>query len=176
MTSDDDTDMAALPTVYMVGEEDADGWRVGGAEPVRLAVALGVAGLLPQMAAVLATVLGLDWLNAPAMALVYGALILSFLGGSWWGIALTRAEGRWRSILLLLGIGASLIGFCVQGLAGASPMRALLVVLGAAILSSWLVDRVLVREGMIGRWWGRLRLVLSIGLGGLTILTGVLAG
>ncbi|GGE79615.1 hypothetical protein GCM10011404_10320 [Sphingomonas prati] len=177
MASDEDVHTeAALPTIYQVGEEDADGWRVGGAEPVRLAIALGVAGLLPQMAAVLATLLELDWLNAPAMALIYGALILSFLGGSWWGIALTRAEGRWRSILLLLGIGASLIGFCVQGLAGASPMRALLIVLGAAILSSWLVDRVLVREGMIGRWWGWLRLVLSVGLGGLTVLAGVIAG
>ena len=178
MTSEDDAypDAAELPTIYRVAEEDADGWRVGGAEPVRLAIALGVAGLLPQIAAVLATVLRLDWLNAPAMALIYGSLILSFLGGSWWGMALTRAEGRWRSTLLLLGIGASLTGFCVQGLAGASPMRALLIVLGAAILSSWLVDRVLVREGMIGRWWGWLRLVLSLGLGGLTILTGVLAG
>ena len=34
----------------------------------------------------------------------------------------------------------------------------------------------LVREGMIGRWWGMLRLVLSLGLGGMTMLVGVVAG
>ncbi|WP_083672078.1 DUF3429 domain-containing protein [Sphingomonas montana] len=179
MTSEDDDargDAAAPPTVHAVAEADADGWRVGGAEPVRLAIGLGLAGLLPQGAAILSPLLGMDWLNGQALALVYGALILSFLGGSWWGIALTRAEGRRRSILLLLGIGASLMGFCVQGLAGASPMRALLIVLGCAIAGSWLVDRMLVAEGMIGRWWGWLRLVLSLGLGGLTVLAGVLAG
>lgn len=146
------------------------------ARPVRLAIALGVAGLLPQAAALGSAVLGVGWLNPAQLALVYGALILSFLGGSWWGIALTRADGRRRAILLLLGIGASLLGFCVQGLAGPGLMRPLLVVLGGAIMASWGVDRVLVREGMIGRWWGWLRLVLSLGLGGMTVAVGVLAG
>jgi len=64
----------------------------------------------------------------------------------------------------------------VQGLAGPGVMRPLLLVLGIAILASWTVDRMLVREGMIGRWWGMLRLVLSLGLGGMTMLVGVVAG
>lgn len=146
------------------------------APPVRLAIALGLAGLLPPAAALLWALIGAPWLNPAQLALVYGALILSFLGGSWWGIALVQAEGRRRAILLLLGIGASLLGFCVQGLAGPGLMRALLLLLGTAILASALVDRMLVREGMIGMWWGRLRLVLSAGLGGLTMLVGMVAG
>jgi hypothetical protein len=143
--------------------------------PDRLAIVLGLAGLLPQAAAVLAPLLGMGWLNPAQLALVYGALILSFLGGSWWGIALTRADGLPRAILLLLGIGASLLGFCVQGLAGPGLLRPLLLMLGLAIAASWLVDRGLVRDGLIGRWWGWLRLVLSLGLGGLTVLAGILA-
>jgi len=58
----------------------------------------------------------------------------------------------------------------VQGLAGPGVMRPLLLVLGIAILASWIVDRMLVREGMIGRWWGML------GLGGMTMLVGVVVG
>jgi hypothetical protein len=143
--------------------------------PVRLAVLLGVAGLLPQAAALVAPWLDMGWIDPARLALVYGALILSFLGGSWWGIALTRAGGQQRSILLLLGIGASLLGFCVQGLAAPDRMRALLLLLGGALALSWLVDRMLVRDGLIGAWWGRLRLALSLGLGGLTMLVGVMA-
>ena len=58
----------------------------------------------------------------------------------------------------------------MQGLAGPGVMRPLLLVLGIAILASWIVDRMLVREGMIGRWWGML------GLGGMTMLVGVVVG
>jgi len=150
--------------------------RAATARPDRLAIALGVAGLLPQAAALLAPTLGMGWVDPAHLALVYGALILSFLGGSWWGIALTQAAGQQRAILLLLGIGASLTGFCVQGLASAGAIRVLLLILGAVLAASWLVDRTLVRDGLIGGWWGRLRLLLSLGLGGLTMLVGVTAG
>ena len=51
---------------------------------------LGLAGLLPQLA-----IMGLvlvsaqnEWRDAAiAMAALYAGLILSFLGGTWWGIA-----------------------------------------------------------------------------------------
>lgn len=159
---------------------DEDGFQTFGhpatARADGLAIALGVAGLLPQAAAVLAPALGMGWVDPAHLALVYGALILSFLGGSWWGIALTQAAGQQRAILLLLGIGASLTGFCVQGLVSAGAIRELLLILGAMLAASWLVDRTLVRDGLIGAWWGRLRLCLSLGLGGLTALVGVMAG
>ena len=50
---------------------------------------LGLAGLLPQFACVAALYLGSEeWrYTAQAIAFGYAALIFSFLGGMWWGIA-----------------------------------------------------------------------------------------
>ena len=140
-----------------------------------VAIGLGVAGLLPPLLALASRWLGQEAINQPQVVLVYSSLILSFVGGSWWGIALLRSDGRWRSILLLLGIGASLSGFCIQGLASPALMRPLLLVLALLVGTSWLVDRALVADGMIGAWWGRLRLALSAGLGALTLAMGMLS-
>ena len=55
---------------------------------------LGLAGLLPQVAAVLLILSGDPvWrFSAAAMAFAYAALIFSFLGGIWWGLAARDAD------------------------------------------------------------------------------------
>jgi hypothetical protein len=54
----------------------------------------GAAGLLPPLALVLMMLRQPDALAVPALyavTLVYGALILSFIGGAWWGFAAGRS-------------------------------------------------------------------------------------
>lgn len=63
----------------------------------RVARQLGYAGLLPQIICAIYAFDGGKWQwTAQAVAFGYAALIFSFLGGLWWGIALTREDApRW---------------------------------------------------------------------------------
>ena len=164
----DDEQTATDPVALELEAPEAD-------QDLRLAIGLGIAGLAPQVLALGARLIGVDGIDHAQAALVYGSLILSFIGGSWWGMALLRTEGRWRAILLLLGIAASLAGFCILGLAGPETLRPLLIVLGVLIGASCLVDRALVEDEVIGAWWGELRMALSAGLGLLTVVMGLLS-
>ena len=78
-----------------------------------LARLLGFAGLLPQLACALAKWFGSEewrW-TALAMGWAYAALIFSFLGGLWWGLA-TAALARGAQVphwLWLAAIAPSLL-------------------------------------------------------------------
>lgn len=155
---------------------DANG-RVG-----RTARLLGAAGLLPQVAAV--TVLawgqyagGVGSLAGIALsvAFLYPALILSFLGGMWWTIAMRRTEGQGR--LAAVAVLPTLIAFAMPAIMAVTqrfdwPIMAL----GVAIMATLLVDRRLEASGEAPVGWLRLRAPLSLGLGALTIVAGVLIG
>ena len=135
---------------------------------------LGLAGLLPQIACVAALYLGPNVWREPAtlIAFAYAALIFTFLGGTWWGIAASApaAERRrtlgWVWIAAILPSLSALAAFMplVFDLAWPEPS---LVALGGAILFSPLVDRAL--GPLAPRWWMALRVPLSLGLGSLTI-------
>ena len=135
--------------------------------------ALGYAGLLPQAAALLAVIKGgeISW-TAMALAYGYAALIFSFIGGTWWGIGLARPETpRW---IFLAAVTPSLIGVAawlpwMEGWTWPGPE---LIVIGALILLSPLVDLAI---GFKPEGWMRLRRDLSIGLGALTIGVGIAA-
>ena len=144
---------------------------------------LGFAGLLPQIAAVLLILAGRgDARDGGGMlmffgywlALGYGALILSFLGGMWWGFAMRRTAGQGR--LVVAAVVPSLFAGAVLALvAGAAPPFLWpALALGGAILLTLPVDRHLARTGEAPVGWMRLRVPLSLGLGGLTIAAGVL--
>ncbi|TKW73462.1 MAG: DUF3429 family protein [Staphylococcus hominis] len=108
------------------------------------------------------------------LASVYAALILSFLGGLWWGLAAAAASPpRWVWLAAVLPSLWALAALAA-GLAGGSTMLALLP-LAAAILLTPLLDRRLVSEGMAPHWWMRLRIPLSLGLGLLTAIAGLLS-
>jgi peptidoglycan/LPS O-acetylase OafA/YrhL len=147
----------------------------------RAAFALGFAGLLPALAAACLIALGRP--EATVVALLYPAVILSFLGGMWWGFAVRRTQNQGR--LALVAVVPSLVaaGLVLAAVAGTFatvdrlpsgwiswPM----VLLGVAILLTLPVDRHLVRSGDAPANWMRLRVPLSIGLGGLTIVSAVL--
>jgi hypothetical protein len=111
-----------------------------------------------------------------SLALIYGGLILSFLGGIWWSYAVRRGERQGR--LLVLAVVPSLVALgaiiaVAAGLPGA-PSGWPAVVLGSAIILTLPVDRHLATTGEAPAGWMRLRVPLSLGLGALTILAGVL--
>lgn len=135
--------------------------------------ALGYAGLLPQIICVAMIVTGHEWRYvALAGGYAYAAAIFSFLGGVWWGQALAR--GRATTGAYILAVIPSLIAvalFLPWSFGWEWPGPALLY-LGALILASPLVDRAL---GFAGPDFLRLRWHLSIGLGALTIIIGLIA-
>jgi hypothetical protein len=156
------------------------------ADPIRGGVGpaarlLGFAGLLPQTAAVLA----LLWVNvatgwqrnfvahvAGISALLYGGLILSFLGGIWWGFAMRRGDAQ--APLAALAVSPSLVAFALMAATALWGLDWSLVAMGGVILLTLLVDRRLCDLSEAPGGWMQLRRPLSVGLGGLTILAGIL--
>ena len=134
-----------------------------------LARLLGFAGLLPQLACALAKWFGPEewrW-TALAMGWAYAALIFSFLGGLWWGLAAGSPDEARRAPawIWFAAVIPSLIAFAtfapwVFGYTWPIPS---LLVLGIGILLSPLVDTRLVTIRPV--WWMGLRVPLSLGLG-----------
>ena len=134
---------------------------------------LGLAGLLPQLACLAALVAGPPEWRFAALALAWGyaALIFSFVGGLWWGIAASRLHSKvpvpdW---LWLAAIAPSLIAFAtyVPWVFAAAWPQPSLVVLGLGLLGSLLVDWRI--APLCPPWWLRLRVPLSLGLGAATL-------
>lgn len=133
---------------------------------------LGYAGLLPQLVALAVLVARNPEAHFTALAIsyAYAALILSFLGGTWWGLA-AQAPARVPAWLWFAAVAPSLIA-----LASAWPWATgqpwpgpSLGVLGVALIGSLGVDYRLNAIGLCPSWWLRLRAPLSIGLGVLTL-------
>ena len=133
------------------------------------ALVLGVAGLLPQILAYAATFDEGDRYVGLAAGFFYAALILSFIGGLWWGVAAARWDAPgW---LYAASVMPSLIAFAsgIPWMTGAAWPQPSLGWLGLCLLGSTVVDVRLARLGMIAAEMLRLRAVLSLGLGLLTL-------
>lgn len=138
---------------------------------------LGLAGLLPQLACLGALVAGpAEWrFAALALAWGYAALIFSFLGGMWWGIAASaaRTDTAAPPWMWLAAVAPSLIAFASYApwvFAGTWPQPSL-VMLGLGLIVSLWVDRRM--APWCPAWWLHLRVPLSLGLGLATLLTGL---
>ena len=138
---------------------------------------LGLAGLIPQ---ILLTVIVIGFpvkFGRPAigLALVYSALILSFVGGAWWGLAAYH-KIRGSLWIWLAAIAPSLIAFAAIGAwtTGRSPVSSLMVT-GTSLIAALGVDFKLAAIGFCPTGWLRLRTPLSLGLGGLTVLIATLS-
>ncbi|MFZ2099186.1 MAG: DUF3429 domain-containing protein [Oricola sp.] len=90
---------------------------------------------------------------------VYSAIVLSFIGGIRWGIAITRQEGgQEETEALVLAAGPSLIGWFAFFLA--EPWS--FAVLAAAFAATgWWDSRSAGNKG-IPEWFGRLRVLLTV--------------
>lgn len=137
--------------------------------------ALGYAGLVPQAAAALVIVIGpADYrIGAMALALAYAALIFSFLGGLWWGLAAAQLQDApvW---VWPIGVLPSLLSLAIgiSWAAGIAQLPALLAILAAGIAGSVLVDLQFYRLAMCPRDWFSFRLQLSLSLAALAAVCG----
>ncbi|MEG3166130.1 DUF3429 domain-containing protein [Sphingomonas sp. PB2P19] len=139
---------------------------------------LGLAGLIPQLLAFIGVAAGEPEgrFTALALAYAYAALILSFLGGMWWGLAAQArtAVPRWVWVAAVVPSLIALLSALPWAFGDRWPGPSL-ALLGLALLGSLGVDYRLRAAGLCPAWWLRLRLPLSIGLGLLTLGTGYFA-
>lgn len=122
-------------------------------------LALGLGGLIPFVVCAGAVVLriSLPVIGDPARALLlYGAIILSFLGGVRWGLALRMAESGLRTRQFVISVVPSIAAWFALLLAagaGFGLMAGLFIIL-------WSEDRALPAIGA-PPWYPRLRLLLT---------------
>ncbi len=132
--------------------------------PIAVA-AFGGAGLLPPIAAAAGLFLapaGSPQQFAWVVLVFYGALIFSFLGGTWWAFA-AQGEQYPRAGWLLAAVTPSLVALVVLLLVLAPGTRpAAAALLAAGILVSPVVDGMLASAGLTPAWWMRLRGPLSL--------------
>lgn len=150
----------------------------------RTAFTLGYAGLLPPAAIVGLLLIGKAQAGGHAWSLidpllnvielVYAGVILSFLGGIWWAFAMRRATRQ--GALAAIGVLPSLAAWplVLGGLLETTLLPWATVLMGSVVLLTLLVDRHLVSTGEAPQGWMTLRAPLSLGLGLLTIATGLL--
>lgn len=134
---------------------------------------LGLAGLIPPL---MLTAIGLFELgifapNAPGFVRSYAAIILSFLGGTWWAFACR--EERPRAFLLVLAVLPSLAAWATM--IWFVPAQALFALAGL-LLASLVIDALLVGWRLAPRWWMRLRVPLSGGLAFCCVVSGWVLG
>jgi ABC-type proline/glycine betaine transport system permease subunit len=121
------------------------------------ALLLGLAGVLPFWAAPLAIWWDPTWWEvAHHQQLVYGALILSFLGGVHWGVALKTGDRGWSRFVW--SVLPSLIGW----LAHAFEHHGILILI-CGFGTAWSIDRLSALAEDLPVWYQRLRALLSVG-------------
>ncbi len=123
---------------------------------------LGLSGLIPFWGLAIGLLLrgafGLQPAVLDAALATYAAVIVSFLGGMRWGLAVHASDAGANYLVAVL---PSLVAWAL--LAAPEPWR--LVGLGITALALGPIDLGLVRSGMAPAWFGRLRIVLSTGAG-----------
>jgi hypothetical protein len=136
--------------------KDVTDQPVRNAAPTREARLLGIAGLLPFVAGAAALwTLPPEWLGFAANALLaYAALIVSFLGGIHWGLAMPQPTLRRKQ--LIWGVLPSLLGWAALLLNSVWG----LVLMAASLLLCYVVDTHLYRAQGLGPWL-RLRAMLT---------------
>lgn len=143
-------------------------------EPLpRLAWLLGIAGLWPQLACVVLVFDQRTRFMALSAGYFYAALIFSFLGGLWWGLAVATARApKW---IYAAAVVPSLIAFSsgIPWMIGASWPGPSLVVLALGLFAALTVDVRLNKLGIMPADMLRLRILLSTGLSCLTMLLAV---
>lgn len=137
--------------------------RTDSAPPAVLA--FGLLGVIPFWALLASSLLEPNWADvAAAVEAAYAALILSFLGGARWGLAVRDAPPN--PVVVGLAMTPTLAGLAVLVFAH-GEMRVQLLALAAALTLSWAWD---FSAKDMPPWYGRLRTVLTLGaVGGLCV-------
>lgn len=125
------------------------------------ALLLGFAGLIPPVGLTAAALLdlGLFAPSMPGFVLTYAAVILSFLGGSWWGFVSRQERPGW--VLLGISVLPALVGWAA--IFSFQPPAALFALAGA-LVATLAMDALLMQRRLAPGWWMKLRMPLSLGL------------
>ena len=137
----------------------------------RFARLLGAAGLLPQLGALFLLSQN-PGESGRILAFAYASLILSFLGGIWWGLAMHRVARQ--RILVTAAVVPSLVPVALAPAVVYAGWRWGLVGLAVALMLTLVVDRRLVERGDAPIGWMRLRVPLSGGLAALTLIAALM--
>ena len=139
--------------------------------PPLLAILLGAAGLLPVAAAAAAILLDTIYYD-PAFhqaVMIYGALIISFIGGAHWGLAARSpdtSEAAWA-------FGGSVIPSLVAWVAALLPGGFAAIALALCFFAILTLDFYAHYHGLAPRWWLSLRIPLSGLMGFLFAVIGI---
>jgi len=129
----------------------------------KAALVLGWAGVVPFAAGGLAVMTGTGpirdgvWVLVPLLA--YGAVILSFLGGVRWGLALRVRPEEAQARALALSVLPSLVGWVGLCLYAHPGVAVMVLIAGHVVQGAY--DVAAAREGLAPAWYGRLRIQLT---------------
>jgi hypothetical protein len=126
------------------------------------ALVLGLAGLIPFLAGAASQWASLPLLSQESglrLTILYGAIILSFLGGIRWGTAIGPYDSRRQTLEFSASVLGSLAGLAAAFL---PPIPALALLI-AGFLMQGLWDVMSVDSGRLPNWFGRLRMILTAG-------------
>jgi hypothetical protein len=127
------------------------------------ALVLGIAGLIPFVVGAASLWVPLPPLGGDLslkLVVVYGAIILSFLGGIRWGTAIGPYDTRRHALELSASVLGSLAGLAAVFL----PWVPALTLLIAGFLMQALWDVTSVESGRLPQWFGKLRMLLTAGV------------
>jgi hypothetical protein len=118
--------------------------------------------MLPTFAATIVVGVGPDdWkVAAVRVAVAYAALILSFLGGAWWGLASAHAEAGRLQPWLVVSVIPALVAWPLVF----TPSPLSLWILAMLFAATLVVDRQMMRASIAPVWWWSLRWPLSMGM------------
>jgi hypothetical protein len=132
---------------------------------------LGSAGLLPFIGLVVLPLVGaMQAIPANYFFQLYAAVILSFMGGVHWGLAM-HAPPHQATLQLTISVVPALIAWGALG----TSLRTSLTILAAAFVALFVFDQWAMRRGLAPPWYSKLRLPLTavvvacIGLKWLTV-------
>ncbi|MBZ1349937.1 DUF3429 domain-containing protein [Alcaligenaceae bacterium LF4-65] len=129
----------------------------------RAALLPGLLGLTPFWALALSTLAGtgIDPLLALTALIMYGAIILSFVGALWWGLAIHAPANAPRDTLFVWSVIPALIGWFATLALPDVGLRMLM----AGLALQWVLDGMLMRKvpELIPSWMFRLRTMLTFG-------------
>ena len=141
--------------------EDGQSEKAPDARATRLGRTLALAGFVP-FAALAFWLYGIapdhPWRQGTIVLLTaYGAVILSFLGGMRWGIALTGRDGESRRDLML-GIVPPLVGW--SAILVPPPLTFVLLAVAFAAQGAW--DSLTLTSVAVPDWFRRLRIQMTM--------------
>jgi uncharacterized membrane protein len=141
-----------------------------------MAIVLGAAGAVPFLALSFATpfIAGSLREQTTLILTAYGAVILSFLGGIHWGLAINTVPAAAEEGRLFRRLACSVVPALIGWVAFLMPTAVSLSILAVAFVAVLCLDLIAARNGEAPEWYPRLRVPLTVAVV-LSLITGVLA-